>query len=91
MNKQDLIDAIAKDTDATKVSIARVLDSFIDQVQHAVVAGNNVTLTGFGTFKKTDVSARAGRHPTTGESILLPATVKPRFVPSSMFKAKMKG
>jgi nucleoid DNA-binding protein len=37
------------------------------------------------------VAARTGRNPTTGQAMSLPATVKPRFVPGAIFKAKVKG
>ncbi|MBA9847896.1 MULTISPECIES: HU family DNA-binding protein [Burkholderiaceae] len=91
MNKQELIDAIAADTDATKTAVGRFLDSFIENVQGTVAKGDQVTLTGFGTFKRADVAARTGRNPTTGQAMSLPATVKPRFVPGAIFKAKVKG
>jgi DNA-binding protein HU-beta len=60
-------------------------------VQGTVAKGDQVTLTGFGTFKRADVAARTGRNPTTGQAMSLPATVKPRFVPGAIFKAKVKG
>lgn len=91
MNKQELIDAIAEETDATKTAVGRFLDSFIENVQATVAKGDQVTLTGFGSFKRADVAARTGRNPTTGQALSLPATVKPRFVPGAIFKAKVKG
>ena len=56
MNKQELIDAIAADTDATKTAVGRFLDSFIENVQGTVAKGDQVTLTGFGT----DVAGELG-------------------------------
>lgn len=91
MNKQELIDAIAEKTNTTKTAVGRMLDALIDQVQTTVANGDQVTLTGFGTFKRADVAARTGRNPTTGAAMSLPATVKPRFVPGAVFRAKVKG
>ncbi|MFR3635373.1 MAG: HU family DNA-binding protein, partial [Sutterella sp.] len=48
--------------------------------------GVPVTLIGFGTFKAVDCAPRTGRNPTTGDSIQIPATRKPRFIAGSYFK-----
>ena len=69
MNRQDLIDAIAEDTEASKAATTRFLDSLITIVQNEVAKGGAVKLTGFGTFEKAAVAARTGRNPKTGEEI----------------------
>lgn len=91
MNRQDLIDAIAADTESSKAAVGRFLDSFINQVQGTVAIGDAVKLSGFGTFEKANVAARAGRNPKTGETISIPPTVRPRFTPGATFKALVKG
>ena len=58
MNRQDLIDAIAEDTEASKAATTRFLDSLITIVQNEVAKGGAVKLTGFGTFEKAAVAAR---------------------------------
>lgn len=47
MNRQDLIDAIAEDTEASKAATTRFLDSLITIVQSEVAKGGAVKLTGF--------------------------------------------
>ncbi|WP_459203463.1 HU family DNA-binding protein (plasmid) [Ralstonia pseudosolanacearum] len=91
MNRQDLIDAIAAQTEASKAATGRFLDSFIEQVQKTVAAGDAVKLTGFGTFEKSAVSERAGRNPRTGEIITIPPTSRPKFTPGQTFKDVVKG
>lgn len=91
MNRQELIDAIAEDTEASKASVARFLDSFIGQVQTTVAGGGEVKLTGFGKFERAKVAARPGRNPLTGETLVIPEGVRPRFTPGAGFKEVVKG
>lgn len=90
MNRQDLIDAIAEDTEASKAATSRFLDSLIDRIQRAVAGGDKVKLTGFGTFEKAQVAARTGRNPKTGEAITIAATARPKFTPGATFKDLVK-
>lgn len=91
MNRQDLIDAIAADTEASKAATARFLDSLITHIQNEVAKGGTVKLTGFGTFEKAAVAARTGRNPKTGAAIKIPSTCKPKFTPGATFKDMVKG
>ena len=90
MNRQDLIDAIAEDTEASKAATTRFLDSLITIVQNEVAQGGAVKLTGFGTFEKAAVAARTGRNPKTGAPIKIPSTHKPKFTPGATFKDLVK-
>lgn len=90
MNRNDLIDAMARETEESKAAIGRFLDSFINQVQHAVAKGEEVKLAGFGKFEKAKVSARKGRNPANGEELVIPETVRPRFTAGQAFKDLVK-
>lgn len=91
MNRQELIDAIAADTEASKAATMRFLDSLITIVQNEVAKGDTVKLTGFGAFEKASVGARTGRNPKTGAAIKIPSTFKPKFTPGATFKELVKG
>ncbi len=91
MKRQDLIDAIAADTEASKAATTRFLDSLITIVQYEVAKGDTVKLIGFGTFQKAAVAARAGRNPKTGAAIKIPSTSRPKFTPGTTFKELVKG
>ena len=91
MNRQELIDAIAAETESSKAVVTRFLDSFINQVQRRVAEGDSVKISGFGVFGKSKIAARLGRNPKTGETIAIPAFVRPRFSPGATFKALVKG
>lgn len=87
MNKSELIDAVAKDTGETKAAVTRVLDAIIDRVTKTVSKGDDVALTGFGTFSMVTRAARDGRNPSTGEHLKIAATKSPKFKAGTVFKA----
>lgn len=85
MNKAELIDEIAKVT-KTKKEAQDALDSLIKNIGLALKKKQDVTLTGFGTFKVVKRSARKGRNPRTGEPIKIKASKKVKFVPGKALK-----
>jgi len=90
MNRQELIDSIAAQTESSKTATARFVDSFTSTVQETVLQGGKVKLAGFGTFERVAASARVGRNPKTGQEYRIEATTLPRFVPSEVFKDKTR-
>jgi len=86
MNKAELIEAIAKSAQVTKVDAELVLNTAIDTIKKNVKKGDDVTLIGFGTFTKSKRKARAGRNPQTGKEIKIPAMTVPKFRPGREFK-----
>src|SRR5437773_2357949 len=73
MNKNELIDSIAADSELSKAAAKRAVDSLIANVIKAVKKGDSVQLIGFGTFGSGKRAARVGRNPRTGEEIKIKA------------------
>ncbi len=90
MNRQELIDAIAAQTQSSKVATARFVDTFTATVQETVLNGEKVKLAGFGTFERISAAARLGRNPKTGQQYPIEASARPRFIPSEVFKDKAR-
>lgn len=86
MNKMELIAAAAEDAGLTKKDTERVLNAAIDAITAALVRGEKVQLSGFGTFETKDRQARMGRNPHTKEPIQIPATRVPSFNASKALK-----
>jgi len=86
MNKTELIAAAAESAGLTKKDTERVLNAAIDAITAALVRGEKVQLSGFGTFETKDREARIGRNPHTKEAIEIPATRVPTFKPSKALK-----
>lgn len=90
MNKAELIEKIAADTQVTKAQIERILDCTLETIRKSVKKGDEVKLVGFGTFTKAKRQARVGRNPQTGKAIKIPAAWYPKFRPGAEFKALVK-
>ena len=73
MNKGELVSAVSEDTGLPKTDITKTLDSILSNIEGALVKGEDVSLVGFGTWKKKERAARAGRNPQTGATIQIAA------------------
>ena len=79
MNKNDLIAAVADNTDLSKTDATKAVDGVLEAVTGALKSGGEVRLVGFGTFSVANRAASTGRTPRTGESIQIPASKQPKF------------
>ena len=79
MNKSELVDVIAADTEISKAAAQRALDSVIENIIKAVTKGDTVQLVGFGSFSTGKRAARTGRNPQTGEEIKIAAATTVKF------------
>ncbi|MDR2902843.1 MAG: HU family DNA-binding protein [Lactobacillales bacterium] len=79
MNKQELVDAIAKKSGLTKTDSSKALEAFIAVVETALKKGDEVRITNFGTFSVTKRNATKGRNPRTGATIKIAAYKQPKF------------
>lgn len=79
MNKQELIEAMAKTNKLSKSDNEKALSAFIDAVGKELKKGGKVQLVGFGTFEVGKRSARTGRNPLTGEPIKIKPSKTAKF------------
>jgi DNA-binding protein HU-beta len=85
VNKAQLVEAIA-DKMGGRQQPADAVDHVLDAIVRAVVAGERVSVTGFGSFEKVDRPARYARNPQTGERVRVKKTSVPRFRAGQGFK-----
>ena len=71
MNKGEFISFIAENENITKVEAEKIIDAFTRNVTKALGDKQEVQLIGFGNFTVTDIKARNGRNPRTGEVMKL--------------------
>ncbi|AWE52626.1 MULTISPECIES: HU family DNA-binding protein [Streptomyces] len=90
MNKAQLVEAIA-DKMGGRQQAADAVDHVLDAIVRAVVAGERVSVTGFGSFEKVDRPARYARNPQTGERVRVKKTSVPRFRAGQGFKDLVSG
>ncbi len=79
MNKTELTEAVAGATDLPKASAGRAVDAVIDAITNTLKSGDQVSVTGFGTFLVRERGARTGRNPRTGEVMEIKASKVPSF------------
>jgi DNA-binding protein HU-beta len=90
VNKAQLVEAIA-DKVGGRQQAADAVDAVLDAIVRATVAGDRVSVTGFGSFEKVDRPARYARNPQTGERVRVKKTSVPRFRAGQGFKDLVSG
>ena len=92
MNKSELIDAIAKDAEITKVAAKKALESFIHNVSTTLKKKDGkVSLVGFGTFSVAERAARQGINPSTKKPIKIAAKKVAKFKAGSELAEAVNG
>ena len=79
MNKQDIIDHLATQAGIPKVRAAAYTSTLMQAIQDALVAGEKVTISDFGTFTVSQRRSFKGHNPTNGSEIDVPARRIPVF------------
>ncbi len=82
MNKQGLVETVAKRLGCTKAKAAEYVDLFFSAggvIAGELRKGNKVQISGFGNFEARRRAARQGRNPRTGKEINIKASTVPAF------------
>lgn len=90
ITREVLADHLAERAQITKVAAREEVKWFFDTLSTAVLAGDEVRIHGFGTFKAVNRSASTRRNPRTGEPVQVPAHRAVRFVPSTTVAAALR-
>jgi integration host factor subunit alpha len=89
VKRVDLIEAVYREAPVTKEFASDLVDQVIEAICSSLEQGENVKISGFGTFTVRDKAERVGRNPKTG--VLVP--IEPRrsvsFTASQVLKAHM--
>ncbi len=83
MNKAQLVEAIALDSNLTKVDARKAVDSLLRVMLQTLREGDRITLTGLGTFSVVQKPERAGRNPRTGAPVKIPSRRVIKFRPTA--------
>ena len=79
MNKADMVDAMAKAGQITKVQAEKALSALTESVKTSLGKGERVVLPGIGSLSCTQRKERTGRNPQTGKEIKIPAKTAVKF------------
>lgn len=73
MKKSEIIEALANSTGLSKADVTKVYEGTFELFTSELVKGNDVAISGFGTFKVSKRAARDGINPLTKEPLHIPA------------------
>ena len=91
MTKHELLDAIAKRAGLSRREAEAAYDALLGEITDEMQRGNEVTLTGFGTFLPKHRAARVGVDPRDpSKRIQMPAVTVPKFKAGSALKDALK-
>ena len=89
MTKADMIDAICEEIGFSKRESAKIVENMLDIIKERLENGENVMLSGFGSFNIQHKRARVGRNPQTGEDITISARRVLSFKPSNVLREQL--
>ena len=86
MNQTELIGAVAERAGLSKADAGKALEALTGAVIDALKQGDEVRLSGFGTFGVSERGERQGRNPQTGEPITIAASKAAKFTAAKAVK-----
>ncbi len=89
LTRADLAETLHQEIGLSRAACADLVEAILRHMCEALSKGENVKISGFGTFVLRDKNQRIGRNPKTGEEVpILPRQVLV-FKPSNVLKSKI--
>ena len=89
ITKKELIDRIAENTQAKRVVVKRIVQSFLDEVVEELAKENRLEFRDFGVFETRTRAARVAQNPKTLERVEVPSKKTVKFKMGRLMKQKM--
>lgn len=86
MRKQDLVRAVSQATNQNESTSTKAVNAVFSAIEDSLSSGDEVNISGFGSFKVVERAARQGRNPQTGEEMTIKARKSPVFRPGTQLK-----
>ena len=91
LTRADLADAINRKMGLSRADSLGMVEAILDKMSDALADGENVKISGFGTFLLRDKSERVGRNPKTGIEVPITSRRVLTFRASQMLKDRIAG
>ena len=69
LTRADLAETLNRQVGLSRADAAAMIESILDYMTNALIEGDNVKISGFGTFVLRDKGQRVGRNPKTGVEV----------------------
>ncbi len=89
LTRMNLSEAVFREVGLSRNESAELVESVLGHMADALVKGENVKISSFGTFSIRDKSARIGRNPKTGEEVPIAPRRVLTFRPSHLMKDRV--
>jgi len=89
LTRMDLSEAVFREVGLSRNESAQLVETVLDHMSDALVRGEQVKISSFGTFSVRDKSARIGRNPKTGKEVPIDPRRVLTFRPSHLMKDKV--
>jgi integration host factor subunit alpha len=89
LTRMDLSEAVFREMGLSRNESAALVEAVIQHMSDALVAGEQVKISSFGTFGIRAKSERLGRNPKTGEEVPISPRRVLSFRPSHLMKERV--
>ena len=76
-------------SDGSQPESSQLVETVLDKVSDALIAGENVKISSFGSFILRDKNRRIGRNPKTGEEVPIEPRRVLTFRPSQILRERI--
>jgi len=89
ITRADLAEAVYRRLGLSRSESAAMVEMVLDEICEAIVAGDTVKLSSFGSFSVREKGLRVGRNPKTGREVPIPPRRVTVFKPSNIMKQRI--
>ena len=89
LTRMDLADAVHSQVGLSRNESADLVEAVLGHVSDALVNGEAVKISSFGTFSVREKAARVGRNPKTGQEVPIHPRRVLTFRPSHLMRGKV--
>jgi integration host factor subunit beta len=89
VTKKELIDRIAERTQAKRVSVKRIVQTFLDEIIAELSQSNRLEFRDFGVFETRTRAARIAQNPKTLDRVEVPAKRTVKFKMGRLMREKL--
>ena len=89
LTRMDLSEAVFREVGLSRNESAQLVESVIQYMSDALVDGEQVKISSFGTFGVRSKTERLGRNPKTGEEVPISPRRVLSFRPSHLMKDRV--
>ncbi len=89
LTRMDLSEAVFREVGLSRNESSDLVERVLELVSDALVKGEQVKISSFGTFSVREKSARVGRNPKTGEEVPISPRRVLTFRPSHLMRDRI--